>query len=212
MPDVLNVTVRETRGTSQARRDRAAGKIPAVLYGHGKENITLTVVKDELESVIRRGNPLVDLAGGVSDSALIKDLQWDAFGIDVLHVDFTRVKAGEVVELTLTIELRGEAPGTKAGGVVIHAVHELPIECPVTSITDKVVVTINSLELDESITAADVELPEGAKLLVPPETIVVQCVEPTPEEEEEEEGGIAGASAEPDVIGRADEEGEEAGD
>ena len=165
MSEVLNVTARETRGTSNARRLRNAGSIPAILYGHGGKNVSLTVPTEEIEAVLRHGSHVVDLQGAAQGSALLKEVQWDPFGIEVLHIDLTRVKAGESVEVTLVLELRGEAPGTKEGGVVQHSLHELEIECPVMSLPDKLEVNINHLALGDSITAAQVEIPQGAKLL-----------------------------------------------
>ena len=205
MAEVLNVSVRETRGTSRARRMRAAGAIPAVLYGHGQDTISLSVPSDEIETVVRHGSHIVNLQGAVVETALVRDVQWDAFGIDVLHVDLTRVKAGEAVELTVPIELRGDAPGVKAGGIVKHLLHEVEISCPVSVVPDKLVVNINDLELDGSIAASDLELPEGAKLMVDDETLVVQCEEAAPELEEE---ALPTEGAEPEVIGRKEEEGE----
>lgn len=207
MAEVLNVTARESRGTSNARRMRKAGATPAILYGHGGKSVSLSVPTDEIEAVIRHGSHVVDLEGAEKGSALLKDVQWDAFGIEVLHLDLTRVKAGESVEVTVTLELRGEAPGTKEGGVVQHSVHELNIDCPVMALPDKLEVNINSLAMNASITASEIGLPEGAKLLTDPEAVIVQCIEPTPEVDEEE-AGIAG-EAEPEVIGGRKEEDEE---
>ena len=209
-PDVLNVSKRDSRGTANARRDRRAGKIPAVLYGHGKDCISLSVPSEEVNLVIRRGGQFVNLAGDVSESALIRDVQWDPLGTDVLHLDLARVKADETVEISVSIELRGEAPGIRQGGVVQHSLHEVLMECPVTAIPEKISATINSLELDQSLTLADLEFPEGIKLLADPETVVVQCVEAA-EELDEEEAGVPSGSVEPEVIGRKAED-EEGGD
>lgn len=203
--EVLNVTIRKTRGTSHARRQRAAGQIPAILYGHGEENVSLSIVAEQVEMAIRHGTHLVELKGDVAQSALIRDVQWDPFGINVLHVDFARVQAGESVEVAVNVELRGEAPGTKSGGIIEHVLHELEIDCPVSVIPDKFEVKINSLELGGSIFAKDIELPEGAKLLTDADAVVVQCVQPAAMIEEE----IPAVSEEPEIIGKKPEEGEE---
>lgn len=205
--DVLNVTKRESRGTRNARRARREGLIPAILYGHGLESISLSVKNEELSAVIRHGGRVVNLAGDVSDQAMIREVQWDTFGAEVLHVDLTRVKAGESVEIALPLELRGEAPGVKAGGIVEHQLHELELLCPVTALVDRLEVNINSLELGDVITAGQVPIPDGAELQNDPEQVVVQCVEPEAEEEDEAAAPVPG---EPEVIGRAaeDEDGE----
>jgi large subunit ribosomal protein L25 len=210
MPEQLIAQRRDTRGSRRARRQRAAGSIPAVIYGHGKETISLSIPAEQMLAALRHGGHLVDLGGDVTESALIRAVQWDALGAHVLHVDFTRVEAGEVVEITLRVELKGTAPGTREGGVVEQLQHEIEIECPVVSIPDKLTLNINALMLGSEIRAKDVPLPEGAKLLIDPETIVVECHEPMAELEEAAAPAAAEA-AEPEVIGRkAEEEGEEA--
>jgi large subunit ribosomal protein L25 len=209
MPEQLTAQLRETRGSRRARRQRAAGSIPAVLYGHGKESISLSVPSDQMLAALRHGGHLVDLGGDVTQSALIRAVQWDSLGIHVLHVDFTRVVAGEVVEITLSVELKGNAPGVREGGVVEVHQHEIEIECPVGAIPDKLTVNINSLALGGEIRVKDVSLPEGAKALIDPDSIVVECV--LPMAEPEEEAAPAPEAAEPEIIGRkAEEEGEEA--
>lgn len=206
MAEVLNVKIRETRGTSRARRQRAAGQIPAILYGHGKESVSLSVPQEQIVAVVRHGGHLVQLAGDVSDTALLRDVQWDTFGVDVLHIDLARVEAGEKVRLSMTVELKGQAKGIKEGGVVVHVRHEVQIDCPVVSIPDKLLVNVNNLALGETITAGQIELPEGASMVTDPEAIVVQCVSPMVEAELE---APTAESIEPEVIGRKAKEGEE---
>jgi len=207
MSEVLNVKTRQTRGKNHARRSRRAGNVPAILYGHGKGNAALTVSGEELAAVMRHRSKLVELKGDVNETALIREVQWDTFGVEVLHVDFTRVKAGETVDMSVSVEIRGEAPGVREGGVVEHSVREVRIRCPVTSIPERLAVNVNSLHLDGAITTADLELPPGAELLSDGKAVVVHCVQPVPEEEEEV---VAGEGAEPEVIGRKAEEEEEA--
>ncbi len=205
MADVLNVSKREALGTSNTRRLRKAGQIPANLYGHGQECVNLSIPAVEVESAIRHGTKVIDIVGAATDSVLINEVQWDPFGSEILHVDLTRVSADESVAVTLVVELRGEAPGMKQGGVVDHQLHEIEIECPAGKIPDGLSVSINQLELGDSITAADIEIPPSAKLITPDDQIIVQCIEPT-EDLDEEEGAD---SLEPEIIGRKaeDEEG-----
>lgn len=204
MAETLEVARRDQTGKRRMRRMRAGGDIPAVLYGHGQETVTLSIPAEQLAACIRHGARMVDLTGAVSESALIREIQWDTFATDVLHVDLTRVDKSELVEVTLAIELRGVAPGTRAGGVVQQPLHEVDIECPAGSIPENIEVNINHLQLDQAIHTRELELPEKAKLLTPEEQIVVQCVMPTIVEEEEE--AVPGEGAEPEVIGKADEE------
>ena len=205
--DVFEVQARESLGTRGARRLRGAGQIPLVLYGHGKETLSLSVSSDQVDAVIRHGGRVVSLQGAADGDALIREVQWDTFGNDILHVDLTRVDASETVEMQVPVELRGVAPGTREGGVVQHLLHDLEISCPVASIPDKVEVNVNSLGLMDVITIADLELPDGAELKLPSDTVVVQCVEAAAEEEESQ---VVADGAEPEVIGKkeGDEESE----
>jgi large subunit ribosomal protein L25 len=127
----------------------------------------------------------------------------------MLHVDLTRVVAGETVETDVAVELRGEAPGIKMGGIVELVAHQVTIDCPIRSIPEKLSVNINSLELGQAVTAGQLELPEGARLVTPEETVVVHCIEPVVEEAAEEEAELAAGEVEPEVIGRKEDEEEE---
>lgn len=206
MAEVLSVQVRETRGKRNSRRNRRSGKLPAVLYGHGLETVSLLIPAEQFEAAVRHGARLVKLSGAVDEQAFVRDIQWDTWGTHALHVDFTRVSEHEKVEVNVVVELRGEAPGVKAGGVVKQHVHELEIECEATAIPEKLFVNVNHLELGQSITIAQLTLAAGIVVQGDPETIVVECVEPV--EVEEGAGGAAGEE-EPEVIGRKKEEGEE---
>lgn len=205
MAEELTVEVREHRGKHSNRRLRRAGKIPAVLYGHGKKNVSLAVPAEHLNALVHHGSRLVMLTGGVEDSAFIREVQWDTWGTHVLHVDFTRVTAHEKVEVQIAIELRGEAPGAREGGVVEQLIHEVEIECPASAVPEKIEVNINHLNLHGSITLGELELPRRAKVLGDLDAVVVHCTEPmeVPEEEVAEE-----VPGEPEVIGEAKEEGE----
>lgn len=208
MAEALNVKKRESRGKREAKRLRLAGSIPAILYGHGEANESLVVVADEMATVIRHGGRVVELKGAVNEKAFIRELQWDVYGVDVLHVDFARVSEHERVEVKVKVELRGEAPGVKEGGAVEHILHEIEIDCEALSIPEKIDVSIRELKIGDAITAGELKLPDGAKLVSDPDDVIVHCV--VHREEEEAEAG--GEAAEPEVIGRKaedEEEGEE---
>lgn len=207
MAEVLNVKVREERGKRRIRRLRSAGQTPMVLYGHKEASVSLSAPTSEIETIIRHGNRLVDLKGAVNEKALLHDVQWDVFGVDVLHLDLIRISEDERVEIAVAIVLRGEAPGAKEGGVVEQPIHELNIECAAVSIPHEIEVNINDLHLGGAVSVADLEVPSGVKVLDDPQDTVVQCVEPAVVPEEEEEAGVPGA-AEPEVIGHKEEGGE----
>ena len=189
-----------------ARRLRQGGQIPAVLYGHGEASHSLSITADEIAAVLRHGGRVVELRGALNEKAFIRDMQWDTYGNEVLHVDFTRVSEHERIEVTVSIELRGQAPGIKEGGIVEQVAHEIDIECEALSIPEKIEVSLNELKVGDTITAADLQLPGGAKLMSDGDAVIVHCVEAREEADEAAEAAVA----EPEVIGRKAEEGEEA--
>jgi large subunit ribosomal protein L25 len=210
MTDVLSVKDRQTFGKRNNRRMRAAGEVPAVLYGHGAKNLALAIPADKFLATLRHGSKLVDLEGAVAESALISDIQWDTFGKEVLHVDLIRVSKDERIEVSVTLETRGVAPGISEGGMVELLLHELEIECPAGEIPDKLRVNVNDLHVGGSIDAGQIELPAGMTLVTDADTMVVHCVLVADTTDEEQAAGAA-ATAEPEVIGRvaADEEANE---
>jgi len=210
MAEQLQVEKRDTVGKHHNRRLRESGKIPAVLYGHGRESVSLSVPDGQLYAAIRHGSRMVELSGAVRESAFIREVQRDTWGKRVLHADFARVSADERLEVELPIEIRGEAPGFRDGGVVEQVTHRLTIECRASAVPEKLELSVNELGLNESLTAAEIGLPPGAKLLDEPGTVVVTCSEPVEAPEEAEEA----AEEEPEVIGAKEKEegeGEEAG-
>jgi large subunit ribosomal protein L25 len=209
MSETLSAKIRQERGTHAVRRMRREGFVPAVLYGHGQDTVHLALAADQVRQLIQHGSKLVDFKGDLAESALIREVQWDTFGAEVLHVDFTRVIAGELVEIKVAIVLRGEAVGSRAGGIIEHILHEVEIECPVSSLPDRLELNINTLEVGQSLHASDLPLPEGAKLLTDPERMVVHCV--LPEAAPEEVPAVIEAG-EPEVIGRKAEDEEEEGE
>src|SRR5439155_13824961 len=148
----LVAQARESRGKHEARRMRKKGQIPAVVYGHKEATISVAVGWDELYKAIRHGGRVVDLqADGKTEKALIRDVQWDHLGLDILHVDFARVAADERIKIAVRIELRGTAPGVTAGGVLDQPLHNLDIECLAIAVPDSIRVSIAELQIGQAI-------------------------------------------------------------
>ncbi len=207
----ITVEVREQIGKRKVKRLRAEGKVPAVIYGHGGESVSLSVPADAINRIVQRGERIVGMVGGFSGDAFIREVQWDVFGSNVIHVDFARVEAGEMLSTTVSLDLRGNAPGVKVGGEVEQPLSEMELLCPPRSMTDKVEVSINELQLGEKITVGDLVLPEGAKAVLDASTVVVSCMtkEAKPGEEGED-GPPVVDGAEPEVIGKKkDEDGDD---
>ena len=203
MAETLNVVGREETGTSATKKLRRQGYIPANLYGHGQKNANISIPVDQWESAVRLGAKVVALEGAVEDTALINEVQWDVFGNQTLHVDLIRVSDDERIETTVRIELRGDAIGARSGGVVNQMLHEIAVSCLAIEVPETISVSVKGLELEATIVAGDLPLPERARLLTPPESVVAICSEVT--EQEEDTSAVAGMG-EPEVIGEKSEE------
>ncbi|MEL7500355.1 MAG: 50S ribosomal protein L25 [Planctomycetota bacterium] len=188
MSETLNVQKREQTGSLRMKRLRQTGMIPAVLYGHGQETLMLTVPAKEMNKAINLGSYVVELKGACNENALIKEVQWDAFGIDVLHVDLTRVSEKEAIEITLPLELKGDAPGANRGGEVKFLQNELKIMCPADRLPEKIEVNISELDVDQTISASDIVLPQGVELGEDGTTPIVICTPKASDEPEDADG------------------------
>ena len=207
MSDMLQVEKRDFKGKRRNHRLRLEGKLPGIIYGHGEEPLSVIVPADQLRATLRHGHKVVDLQGAASGQALLQHVEWDVFQQHLIHVDLLRVDASERVTVEVPLLLRGEAPGEKEGGVVVHLEHYVEIETSPIAIPEALHININHLALHQSLTMADImDMPAGATLVTDADTVAVQCEEPAPEEEE---GGLA-AGAEPEVIGRKATDEEEA--
>lgn len=167
---------RESFGKGAARKIRAAGKIPAVVYGHGTEPQHVTLPAHQIGLLIRKANAVLDLQiAGKSQLALVKDVQKDPVHQIIEHLDLIVVKKGEKVQVEVPVHLEGEpAPGTIAD---LDA-HTLSLEVEATHIPENVVVSVEGLEEGTQIHAKDVELPKGATLLSDAESLVVNVHTP----------------------------------
>jgi large subunit ribosomal protein L25 len=206
---LLESKPREGRGTHLARRLRRQGLIPAVVYGHKEKVLSISLARDDFMKALRHGARVVDLrADGKEEKALIRDVQYDHLGQEVLHVDFARVSADERITIQVPIELRGIAPGVTAGGVLDQPLHSIEIECLALSVPESIRVNITELQIDGVIHVSDLKLPEGVKAMADEDAVVVH-VKP-PQVEAEAPAAAPAESAEPEVIGRKVAETEEA--
>ncbi len=197
MSETIEVKKRELVGSLQLKKLRSQGLVPAVLYGHGEGNVNLSVRKDALGLVIRHGSKILSLTGDINDTALLREVQWDTFGVEILHIDLNRVSQSETVEVTLSVELHGEAPGLSEGGQLNFITHELTINCPASEIPEHLIVPVGGLHLGQSIHANEVKLPEGASMVTQGGVVVVQVAKPHAMADEPV------AIAEPEVVKKA---------
>jgi large subunit ribosomal protein L25 len=171
MAEKIAAETRTSFGKGAARKLRAAGRIPAVVYGHGTEPVHISLPAHETALIIRRANSVLDLdlAGGAL-MALVKDVQRDPVRQIIEHLDLIIVRTGEQVEVEVPVNVEGEsAPGTVAN----LDSQTLLLKVLATAIPQNVTVSIEGLEDGAHITAADVTLPEGAELAGDPEMLII---------------------------------------
>ncbi|MDQ7012491.1 MAG: 50S ribosomal protein L25 [Planctomycetota bacterium] len=202
---LLTATRRERVGTRYSKRIREAGGLPAIIYGHGKEPVAVSVDAKKTLRHLHEGEKILQLQiEGQSEvqNVLVKDLQFDYLGTNVIHADFTRVDLEERVELKVAIHLIGEAVGLKAAGAMLmHPTNEIELECKVANIPDHVEVDISGLEAGSALHVSDIQLPlPTMKTLSDPDLIVAQIIIQAVEEEETEEAGVVADGAQPEVI------------
>src|SRR5215216_6179864 len=124
----IQASKREQLGSRANKRLRDAGHLPGVIYGHKEAIVPVTLPRKEVVNHLNHGAHLFDLAlDGKSEKVLVKEVQYDHLGIEVIHVDFARVSLDEKVEVTVPVELKGE-PNTDEGGVVTQVINEIEVE------------------------------------------------------------------------------------
>ncbi len=199
----LKARIRQQAGSRVAARLRQEGQLPAVVYGHKQDPVSVTLDVREFLDALHRGHRLfnVDIDGG-KETLLVKDVQYDYLGKNIIHVDFMRVNLNEMVTVQVGIELRGTAQGTHDGGIVDEVLTHVDIECKVSEIPEVLAVNIKDLSVGQSIHAGQIELPAGTKLVTDPEAVIVVCHEAKAAISAEALEGEApeGAAAEPEVI------------
>ena len=200
MAELFQSKLRDLTGSANTRRLIRSGNVPAILYGHGKENVSLSLVSKQVQAAIEKREKLIKLEGAVTENALVKAVQWDALGTEVIHLDLTRVDENETVEVTVVIVVKGTAPGLAAGGRVNRTIRRTQITCPVMKIPSEIELNLSTLELNGILTLADIELPEGTQLVSAPETVVATCTEIIVDEEPTADEAT-GDAAEPELIG-----------
>jgi large subunit ribosomal protein L25 len=223
----LKARTRTETGKGAARRIRAAGEVPAVMYGHGTDPRPLAVKKEELQDVMHGEaglNVLLDLQvvdGKEKDSHLvmIKELQKHPFKEKVLHVDFLKVARDERVTMKVPISILGEetATGLKAGGTLQHNLWELEVECLPAEVPDHLYADISEVKIGEHLSVADIEAPEGITIITEAEDVILTILAPRLVVEEEaapvsEEEAAAREEAAPGAEARAEAAAPEGGE
>jgi len=203
----LSVKRRSEHGSIQCNKLRRTGIVPGNIYGHKQDPVPLAAAIGDVTALVRGGIRVLDVElEGQAEKALIREIQWDYLGNEIVHFDLVRVDPNEKLEVEVKVELKGTAPGVLGGGILDHSLRTLTLECLAIQIPDSIVVKIGSLEIGGIIHVRELEVPPNTRVLNNPEAIVVRIAQ---HGEEAPVAGAEGGPAQPEVIGRkAAEEGE----
>lgn len=175
---LLKAEIREQTGSKAVRKVRKRGMIPAIVYGHKQEPVTISLDAHNFLEGLHHGQRLMDVQIGTKkEKIIVKDLQYDYLGRDVIHVDLMRVDITEMIKVTVPIELKGAATakGTHEGGIIEEHADHLEIECKATDIPESIVVLVKEIGVGDALHAGTIALPDGVKLVSSPETLLVTC-------------------------------------
>jgi len=214
----LKATARSADGTGAARKLRADGQVPGIIYGHGRSPQTLTINQREIErllSQIASGSTVIELdVDGKMSRTLIREIQRHPVRRQLIHVDFQELVAGEKVTVHVPLRFTGVPDGVRnAGGILEETMHRVQIRVDPSLIPDRIEVDVTSLTIGHSLHVRDIKLPEGVATLDDKNATI--CVVTAPKAEVEAtpavvEGEAAAAPAEPELIRKPKaEEGEE---
>ncbi|MCU1408767.1 MAG: ribosomal protein [Microbacteriaceae bacterium] len=186
--------LRENFGKGFARRLRVAGKIPAVIYGHGTDPVHVALPAHHIALLLRKANQVLELdLDGTTHLTLVKDVQRDPVRQIIEHLDLIVVRKGEKVQVEVAVHVTGEPA---SGTIADFDTKTLLLEVEATNIPESVSVDIEGLEEGAQIHAKDIALPTGAALISEPDTLVLYVHAPRGEEEPETTEGAAAPAAE----------------
>ncbi len=194
--ETIAVQKREKIGSRASKALRKEGLIPGILYGHGVETVHFSIPAKSMEQCLLRHVRVMKVdMGGDLEHAMLKDLQWDVFGDEILHVDLLRIRMDEVVSMNVALETSGRAKGCEEGGILDTQRNEIRVKCLPSSIPEVITFDISGLGIGDSLHIRDIQLPEGVEcdddleqvvVLVAAKVEVVEVAE-APEEGEEGE-------------------------
>ncbi len=206
---IVKAEVRKDRGKNDARRLRAAGRVPLIVYGGGAETVAASASIKDLAAILRSDSGQntvfsLDVADADTSDVMFHDRQIDPLKGRLVHVDLRRLTKGEKIEVTVPIHLIGEAIGLKEEGAVLNQqLREIKVLCEPSKIPEFLEIDVENLEMNESVHVSDLKVGEGIEIHEMPETVVASIVlvkeedlEPTPEAD----------AAEPELVGDKTEE------
>ncbi len=205
---------RSATGKGPARQARMAGRVPATLYGHGIDPVSIDVDRRDLITAFHTDagmNVLLDIEiEGDNTLAIARELQRDPVKGTLLHADFVMVDRTQEIEVEVPLHLVGESAGVKAGGVLEQPLFTLHVRCTVTDVPDGIDADISALEIGDSMRVADLAPYANFTILNEPDLPVALVAAPISEEEFEAMEAEAGVEQEaPEMVGEEGEPGEE---
>lgn len=182
----LKAQMRAKTGAGYGRQLRTEGKIPAVIYGKGSDNLLVQMNVKELKGALHSGkgrNALFEINFEGSKAAgkttvMLRDLQVDPLKGNLLHADFYQVAMGEKIHAQAPVHLVGEASGVKAGGLLQQQIREIAIECLPGDIPEAINLDVSGLEVGHSLTVKDVTVSPNIKILAEEQGVIVSCLSP----------------------------------
>ena len=208
MPTVIEAQTRIPEGKNANRRIRKSGKIPAVIYGPGKEPAVLSLDPGDLKVILRSEagrNTIftVNIEGAGQRSAMVKDYQLDPVKGKLIHADLLEIAMDRLLTLMVGVELTGEPQGVKIdGGTLDFVTRSIEIECMPADIPELIRLDISALKINDYIRAKDINLGDKVRILTEPDVVIVTIAPPQKAASTE----AAAGAAEPEVIkkGKAD--------
>ncbi len=202
----ITATTRERTGSRYAQRLRKQGRLPAVIYGHRTDPVSISVDEKEMLTHLKHGTHVLSLnvEGGSKETCLVKELQFGYLGDNVIHVDFARVKLDQEVHVHVHLNFVGEpASARKTGAILSHDLTELEVICRVNEIPDEIKVDLNLMGEATVLTVSEVPLPPGLRATTHPGTPVAHISFVHKEEAVGEEVEVEPGAEEPEVITEA---------
>ena len=211
----LGAEARSETGKGAARKLRATGRVPGVVYGHGREPQALSLNARELEKLlgsIAAGSTVVELSlGNATTNTLIREVQRHPFKKQILHVDFMELVAGEKVIVDLPLVFVGTPEGVRTGGGLLEQIlHSIEVNVDPSSIPNHIDVDVSQMIMGHSLHVRDLKLPEGVEVLTDEDATICAVIAPRAVVEEKAEGEGEAAVGEPELIRKPKEEDEAA--
>jgi large subunit ribosomal protein L25 len=199
----LKAEIRKQAGSKAAARLRKSGRLPAIVYGHKQDPAAISLDAHDFVEGLHHGHRLMDVQiKGKPATVIVKDLQYDYLGKDIIHADLMRVDVTETVTVSVPLEFKSAAKSSEGGSIIQVHMDHLEVSCKATDIPEAIIVSVKDMKIGDALHAGVIKIPEGLKLVSNPQLLVVSCSQVTEvktTEELEEEAPTA-----PEVIGESE--------